>query len=745
MKVSNPEQANFVASFFQTPKADKADRSVVNDVSGLDQNDPSGFSKLLGVGRGEPAAKANSVTRKDSQSSRVAASDRADRSGQSEQKDASSTSQPSASVAGSTASQKPVENPSRKDASFRDSLHADQLPSDPRLQDPTELALEAAAAAAVAALSLGAQASMPAQDVAPIVSDVLSSLSASLGESAASLTTATPSSSPITDAALLAFQDKFRASGLASVGGNNSNATLGKNVQPAVAGQPARPQVAAPVQVAIAPQASAQAANDAATTTLLPQFLPSADQGSVTIQISPLLLDAVAKQSRAHFSAEQNQTALQALNGTASQETEAQSSVLAAQGALAAPVEIAAPLDASITSVARLVVPVVKELPRTSVPFATQQTSKANISTAASSAALPNSQLQSAAVSQAGQPLLNAMSPLTQGVAAQQDLPLTNAVGEFFAAAQEAARNAPKVASSKQGVAVSSDKAVVSGQSEIALVAPVLSQPAGEHASNGGQSSFQGQSNAQQAQPQRGAPTSDSSPESVAPAPEVKHGTLGASSVSVANENTLTQEQVTPETASVSSGESSSRAVDLSPSSTPVSVPVHLHTPEVASKPTVLPPVEVKAGEVWRTVQDAVQRARSENPNHLSVEVRLEDGSSLGVELRMSSAGLQASFRSESQTLLKSIESQWNGFVAKETADLKVVNASFEGSSNFGAGNFSEKGTSGGDRRQQMENNAASASLSRDFRAPAASGVTKGFPVVDSAASSQPSVESLYA
>jgi hypothetical protein len=153
----------------------------------------------------------------------------------------------------------------------------------------------------------------------------------------------------------------------------------------------------------------------------------------------------------------------------------------------------------------------------------------------------------------------------------------------------------------------------------------------------------------------------------------------------------------------------------------------------------------VKAGEVWRTVQDAVQRARSENPNHLSVEVRLEDGSALGVELRMSSAGLQASFRSESQTLLKSIEAQWNGFVTKESADLKVVNASFEGSSNFGTGNFSENGTSGGDRRQQMENNAASASLSRDFRAPASSDATKDFPVADSAASSQPSVEFLYA
>jgi hypothetical protein len=174
-------------------------------------------------------------------------------------------------------------------------------------------------------------------------------------------------------------------------------------------------------------------------------------------------------------------------------------------------------------------------------------------------------------------------------------------------------------------------------------------------------------------------------------------------------------------------------------------VPVHIHTPEVKSKPTVLPPVQVKAGEVWRTVQDAVQRARSENPNHLSVEVRLEDGSALGVELRMSSAGLQASFRSESQTLLKSIEAQWIGFVAKETADSKVVNASFEGSSNFGAGNFSENGTSGGDRRQQMENNAASASLSRDFRSPSAPEAAKSSPVAEPAASTQPSVEFLYA
>ena len=210
-------------------------------------------------------------------------------------------------------------------------------------------------------------------------------------------------------------------------------------------------------------------------------------------------------------------------------------------------------------------------------------------------------------------------------------------------------------------------------------------------------------------------------------------------------ENTATQEQSTLETTLVSSGETSSRAVDNSLSDAPVAVPVHVHTSEVESKPTVLPPVQVKAGEVWKTVQDAVQRARSENPNHLSVEVRLEDGSTLGVELRMSSAGLQASFRSESQTLLKSIETQWNGFVTKESADFKVVNAAFEGTSNFGSGNFSENGTSGGDRRQQMENNAASASLSRDFRAPASPSATEGSAVTQSAVPVQSAVESLYA
>ena len=713
MKVSNPDQASFAASFFQTPKADKADRSVTNDVSGLDHTDPSGFSKLLGVGHTDPAAKVSPIARKGLQSSRAAAADRADRVAQSAPKDAPSTPQSAPAAPGaatSAASQK----------TQKDALHSDQLPSDPRLQDPTELALEAAAAAAIAALTQGAPA---ASEVVPVVPETLSSLP---GDPV----TSTAPTGTLNDAAVLAFQNAFRA-GLASVTGSNLNATPGNNVQPAVAGQPGD----APVQAETNAQTPAQPTNEPAAS-LLPQFLPSADQGSVTIQVSPLLLDAVAKQSRAQFAAEQNQTALQALNGTVPQGNEVQSSLLAAQGALTAPVQTPVPLEASVATLARLVVPVVKEVPRASVPLTPAQVS-------VSTAALSNSQVQSAVASQPVQSSTNAVSPLVQ----EQAQPLTNAVGEFFAAAQEAARNAPKADASNLGALGTAYASSVSSQPQVSAVVTAQSQTSGDQTQNGNSSNSQGHSNAQTAQslPQNAAPASNSAPDHSALAPETKHGTLGANSGVVTKENTAPQEPSTLETTLVSSGETASRAVDNSLSDAPVAVPVHVHTSEVESKPTVLPPVQVKAGEVWKTVQDAVQRARSENPNHLSVEVRLEDGSTLGVELRMSSAGLQASFRSESQTLLKSIETQWNGFVTKESADFKVVNAAFEGTSNFGSGNFSENGTSGGDRRQQMENNAASASLSRDFRAPASPSATEGSAVTQSAVPVQSAVESLYA
>jgi hypothetical protein len=133
------------------------------------------------------------------------------------------------------------------------------------------------------------------------------------------------------------------------------------------------------------------------------------------------------------------------------------------------------------------------------------------------------------------------------------------------------------------------------------------------------------------------------------------------------------------------------------------------HVHETVSRPTVLPPVHAKTTELFNVVQSALERARSENPSHLAVEVTLEDGSSFGLEVRMSSSGLQASFRSESQPLLKALESGWAGFLAKESVDSKVNSASFEGRSGFGE--FSNNGSGAGEKRQQFEDSASSASL----------------------------------
>ena len=130
---------------------------------------------------------------------------------------------------------------------------------------------------------------------------------------------------------------------------------------------------------------------------------------------------------------------------------------------------------------------------------------------------------------------------------------------------------------------------------------------------------------------------------------------------------------------------------------------------ETASRPTVLPPVQAKASELFNVVQNALERARSENPSHLAVEITLEDGSSFGLEVRMNASGLQASFRSESQPLLKALENSWAGFLAKESADSKVVSAAFEGRSGFGE--FSNNGSDAGERRQQFEDSASAAFL----------------------------------
>jgi hypothetical protein len=178
-----------------------------------------------------------------------------------------------------------------------------------------------------------------------------------------------------------------------------------------------------------------------------------------------------------------------------------------------------------------------------------------------------------------------------------------------------------------------------------------------------------------------------------------------ASSTSVTSEVEASFSQVAP-SAELPNGAASQSGVQARPA--------HEAT-GASSRPTVLPPVQTKASELFNVVQNALERARSENPSHLAVEVTLDDGSSFGLEVRMSASGLQASFRSESQPLLKVLESNWAVFLAKETADAKVVSAAFEGRSGFGG--FSNEGSNAGERRQQLEDNASAASLAgRDAR-----------------------------
>jgi hypothetical protein len=138
----------------------------------------------------------------------------------------------------------------------------------------------------------------------------------------------------------------------------------------------------------------------------------------------------------------------------------------------------------------------------------------------------------------------------------------------------------------------------------------------------------------------------------------------------------------------------------------------------------VEPPVRVNRAEVWDAVRESILRVASENPSHISVELRLDDGSTVGVELRMSSAGLQASFRSESNALLKTLESRWNGFLSGESPDLKVASAVFEGRSSFGG--FSDSGRNGRELRQQMQDSADAAALGATRRSIASSTPSTG-------------------
>jgi hypothetical protein len=306
-----------------------------------------------------------------------------------------------------------------------------------------------------------------------------------------------------------------------------------------------------------------------------------------------------------------------------------------------------------------------------------------------------------------------------QGASAEAPVaqaPAAKVSGEIFAS--QTASNAEK-ASSKPGEAAPQPSQAPSLGAQPVIVTG--SQGSGTDASGNGSSNSSGDQKAQERTssvpsiiPVKISALQNPRSGAVLNKPTAQSGTLGATEQSVSKEASVASLQTLDETAPAKPQDAVLNAFADKGSQAQVPVaPGNAARPlsEAVMKPTVLPPVSVKGNEVWKVVSDALQRARSENPSHLAVEVRMEDGSTLGLEVRMSSTGLQASFRSESQTLLKTLEEQWAGFVAKEPSDSKVASATFE--SHAGLGNFGESSTNGGERRRQMEDAATSASLSR--------------------------------
>lgn len=131
---------------------------------------------------------------------------------------------------------------------------------------------------------------------------------------------------------------------------------------------------------------------------------------------------------------------------------------------------------------------------------------------------------------------------------------------------------------------------------------------------------------------------------------------------------------------------------------------------ETLSKPVVEGPRQVHNNvELWKAIGDAVQRVRSENPRHLAVELRMGDGSTVGLELRMGAAGVEAAFKSDSHGLLKALESQWAAFAERGASEpIKVASAVFEGRT---GPDYSGGGGDAQEKREAFEDSAAAAAL----------------------------------
>lgn len=681
MKVSNhAEAAPQTLLPILAPKAGDAQAvsgASQKDAARIDPADPQGFSRLLPADptdRADRSARTAAVD-KSAASKKTSAADKtgapsrkslADKPQAGSRADRAAASAPSNSTAADSkdpAVAAPSGTPSASSSDSQDvtggtlSPDSETLPPDPRLvQTPGELALEAAALAAVQALSAEPVVQAVASDAAnaPQVGDAT-------GQGG--------SQSEAQQGAAVSFLDQLTLR------------TLQASFRPTLAAQPeqsAQPQAAQSAQVA-----------------------PSVALPAVPVQSAPIGLELPKATATVAPAISAPVEALAPLPLTASlvslSATVAQAATLAASAKSQQSLSPVGPDNAEGRAV-----PSLQSLAALG-GVANESVLASNFQTAASVQALQKNGASSE----------GAAAPIAQA-------PATNIGGENFASQAvivpdktnlKPAETAPQPA---QASSLGVQTVIVTG-----------SQNSGADASGNGSSNSSGEQKAQDQTPSSPSiiPVKISALQNTRSSaalskPMAQSGTLGATEQSVSREASVASLQPLDETAPAKSQDAVLNA--FADKDSLAQVPVasgNAARPlsEVAMKPTVLPPVSVKGNEVWKVVSDALQRARSENPSHLAVEVRMEDGSTLGLEVRMSSTGLQASFRSESHTLLKTLEAQWAGFVAKEPSNSKVASATFE--SQAGLGNFGESSTNGGERRRQMEDASTSASLSRGTNA----------------------------
>ncbi len=697
MKVSNhAEAAPQTLLSILAPKAGDAQAvsgASKKDVSQIDPADPQGFSRLLpsdptdradrsartAAGDKSAASKKTSAADKTGTPSRKSLADKPQAGSRADRAAASAPSNSTAADSKDPAVAAPSGTPSASSSDSQDvtggtlSPGSETLPPDPRLvQTPGELALEAAALAAVQALSAEPVVQAPVPDAAPALQ-----VGDATGQGGAQ--------SEAQQGAAVSFLDQLTLR------------TLQASFRPTLAAQPeqsAQPQAVQSAQPQAVQSAQPQAVQSA-------QVAPSVALPAAPVQSAPIGLELPKAAATVAPAISAPVEALAPLPLTASLVS------LSATVAQAATLAASAKSQQSLSPVGSdnaegRAVPSLQSLAALG-GVANESVLASNFQTAASVQALQKNGASAEAPA----------APIAQA-------PAINISGENFASQAvivpdktnlKPAETAPQPA---QASSLGVQTVIVTG-----------SQNSGADASGNGSSNSSGEQKAQDQTPSSPSiiPVKISALQNTRSSaalskPMAQSGTLGATEQSVSKEASVASLQTLDETAPAKTQDAVLNA--FADKDSLAQVPVasgNAARPlsEVAMKPTVLPPVSVKGNEVWKVVSDALQRARSENPSHLAVEVRMEDGSTLGLEVRMSSTGLQASFRSESQTLLKTLEAQWAGFVAKEPSDSKVASATFE--SHAGLGNFGESSTNGGERRRQMEDASTSASLSRGTNA----------------------------